>query len=70
MSKLQKGEGGSEPSLSVQTFCVHTCLMGGGVSVSLDNVQSLVVFFFDGSPKRLYQFVKEVESEYSVLEYS
>ena len=25
-----RGVGGSEPSLSVQTFCVHTCLMGGG----------------------------------------
>ena len=45
-----RGRGGSEPSLSVQTFCVHTCLMGGGVRGGLDNVQSLVVFFFDGSP--------------------
>ena len=44
------GRGGSEPSLSVQTFCVHTCLMGGGVSGGLDNVKSLVVFFFLMAP--------------------
>ena len=31
-----------EPSLSVQTFCVHTCIM---VSGGLDNVHSLVFFF-------------------------
>ena len=30
--------------------------MGGGVSGSLDNVQSLVVSFFDGSPKELSIF--------------
>ena len=41
-----RGRGGSEPSLNVQTFCVHTCLMGGGGSGVLDNVQNLVVFFF------------------------
>ena len=35
------GTGGSEPSLSVQTFCVHTW----GVSGVLDNVQNLVGFF-------------------------
>ena len=39
-----KGRGGPN---QVQTFCVHTCLMGGGgVGGGLDNVQSLVVFFF------------------------
>ena len=33
----------SELSLSVQTFWVHTCLMGGGISGGLDNVQSFVL---------------------------
>ena len=38
-------EGGSEPSLSIQTFCVYTTLGGGGVIRVLDNAQNSVVFF-------------------------
>ena len=41
--------GRSEPSLSIQIFCVHTCL-GEGVIGVLDNVQS---FFFMASLSRL-----------------
>ena len=41
------GGGESEPSLSIQTFCVHTCLMGGGGQQRFDNVQRLVLFFDD-----------------------
>ena len=44
MSKLRQGEGGSEPSLSVQTFCVHTCLMGRG-SVEFWTMSKIWQFF-------------------------
>ena len=43
------GRGGrSQPSLSVQTFCVHTCLMGGSAEFwTMSKIWYF--FFFDGS---------------------
>ena len=38
-------EGGFELSLSVQTFCVHTCLMGGG-SAEFWTMSKIWKFFF------------------------
>ena len=46
--------GGGQPRS--QTFSVHTCLMGGGVSGVLDIVQRLVVFFM--APLRLVSYVR------------
>ena len=48
-SKLQWGEGGSEPNLSVQTFCVHTSL--GGKSSQFWTMSIFLLFFFDGFPQ-------------------
>ena len=45
------GGGGSDPILSVQTFCVHTSLGGGGQGI-LPHVQNFVVFFFLKAPLR------------------
>ena len=39
------GGGGSDPILSVQTFCVHTSLGGGRGQGILPHVQNFVVFF-------------------------
>ena len=43
--------GGSRKSHNVQTFAVQTTPNGGGGLRSLDNVQSLEVFFFEPFPK-------------------
>ena len=40
-----RGRGGSDPILSVQTFCVHTSLGGGRGQGILPHVQNFVVFF-------------------------
>ena len=45
------GGGGSDPILSVQTFCVHTSLGGGEGSRNFATCPKFRSFFFEGSPQ-------------------